>query len=114
MFELRSYRAVPGHMPDLIRRFREHTLDLFARHGMHSLGYWHPVDDPDVLIYILWHEGDPQDQWEAFLSDPDWITARAESTTDGPITESVEFRFIDLVTDLPGGDWPGDGVQMSR
>ena len=101
MYELRTYRAAPGRMPDLLRRFRDHTLALFARHGMQSVGYWHPNDDPDVLVYLLRHEHDPKTQWEAFLADPDWLAAKAASEVNGPITLSIDSRYLSLIDDLP-------------
>lgn len=88
-------------MPDLLRRFRDHTLALFDRHGMQSIGYWHPDQEPEVLVYLLRHERDPEAQWEAFLADPDWVAARAASVADGPITVSIDSQYLTLIDDLP-------------
>lgn len=110
MYELRTYRAAPGRMPDLLRRFRDHTLALFARHGMHSVGYWRPDDDPDVLVYLLRHERDPVAQWEEFLADPDWLSARAASVADGPITLSVDSQYLSLIAELPSQLRTGGGL----
>lgn len=107
MYELRTYRAAPGRMPDLLRRFRDHTLALFARHGMQSVGYWHPNDDPDVLVYLLRHEHDPETQWKAFLADPDWLAAKAASEVNGPLTLSIDSRYLSLIDDLPTQFYPG-------
>jgi hypothetical protein len=42
----------------LLARFRDHTNDLFHQHGMRSIAYWTPLDEPDksnMLVYILYH-----------------------------------------------------------
>jgi hypothetical protein len=39
VYELRIYHTHPGKMPDLLKRFREHTTALFERHGMVNVGY---------------------------------------------------------------------------
>ena len=40
IYELRIYTACQGRMPDLLARFRDHTLRIFERHGMKNVGYW--------------------------------------------------------------------------
>ena len=34
IYEMRSYRAMPGRLPDLIKRFDTITLKLFEKHGI--------------------------------------------------------------------------------
>lgn len=106
-FELRTYRAAEGKMPALQSRFTDHTLSIFERHGIHSVGYWVRVDDPEVLIYLVWHEGDPKANWDSFRKDPDWISARAASEENGSLTVSIEGVFLDPVEALAIGDLPG-------
>src|ERR1041384_2466978 len=51
-FELRTYTVREGSSIDLLHsRFREHTTALFKKHGMTIIGYWHPVAQPNTLIY---------------------------------------------------------------
>ena len=38
--ELRVYHSVPGKLPDVMKRFSEDTLRLFARHGIRHVGAW--------------------------------------------------------------------------
>ena len=40
IYELRIYTAAQGRMPDLLARFRDHTMTIFERHGMKNVGYW--------------------------------------------------------------------------
>src|SRR5260370_12063957 len=46
VYELRIYHVVPGKMENLVARFRDHTMKLFADHGIKSVAYWTPVDEP--------------------------------------------------------------------
>ncbi len=40
IYEMRSYRAMPGRMPDLLKRFDTITLKLFEKHGIKQAGFW--------------------------------------------------------------------------
>ncbi len=84
VFELRIYKAAPGKLGKLDARFRDHTIDLFNRHGIKSVAYWHPTDKPDsedMLIYIIKHDSRQAagKSWRAFIADPDWKKAAKES-----------------------------------
>src|SRR5262249_47170476 len=46
LYELRIYTPEPGKMNELDARFRDHTVDLFLRHGMMPIGFFHPVTPP--------------------------------------------------------------------
>ena len=105
-FELRTYRAAEGKMPALQARFIDHTLGIFAQHGIHSVGYWVREDDPSVLVYLVWHEGDPADNWARMKADPNWQSARAASEVDGSLTASLESVYLDPVEALAIGDLP--------
>ena len=52
VFELRTYFSPPGRLDDLHARFRDHTLKLFEKHGMTSIGYWVPIENPEETIYL--------------------------------------------------------------
>jgi hypothetical protein len=84
VFELRIYKAAPGKLGKLDARFRDNTIRLFNKHGMKSVAYWHPTDEPDAkdtLIYIIKHNSadDAKSSWKAFGSDPEWKKAAQES-----------------------------------
>ena len=93
-FELRTYTAIPGRLDDVVARFRDHTVELLARHGMESLGYWTATDPPDTLIYLLRHTGGPEQNWAAFRADPDWIDAKARSIANGEIVDTMKSTFM--------------------
>jgi hypothetical protein len=33
-------------------------------------------------------------KWTAFMADPEWVTARADSEKDGPINQNVYSSFL--------------------
>ena len=92
IYELRSYDVVPGRMPAMNARFRDHTMGLFRKHGMTVVGFWEViVGTTNVLHYILQFESlaHRERAWDAFAADPDWQRVRAESEKDGPIVARV-------------------------
>ena len=92
LFELRTYHASPGKLDDLLARFRNHTTALFDKHDLKQFGYWTPTEKKDgageTLIYLLAHKNkDGADAaWKSFRADPDWVKAKSDSETNGPLT----------------------------
>lgn len=100
VFELRTYTAPEGKLDALQTRFRDHTRRIFDKHGMTSIGYWVPQDDPlksNTLIYILAHPSREaaKKNWAEFQADPEWKQVSAESQKDGPIVSKVVSVFMD-------------------
>src|SRR5712692_1961297 len=100
VFELRTYHTLPGRLPALQARFRDHTTKIFAKHGMTNIGYWTPQDAPaseNTLIYIIAHESreSAKKSWDAFRADPEWQQVQKASEADGKIVEKLEFVFMD-------------------
>tara|TARA_R110002073_G_scaffold26001_10_gene85694 strand:+ start:291 stop:617 length:327 start_codon:yes stop_codon:yes gene_type:complete len=105
LYELRTYYAVPGRMPNLLARFRDHTLKLFEKNGIENVGYWVHDSDPNQLIYIVRHPDAAamKANWDKFRNDPAWQKAKGESEADGPIVErltSVAMNPTDFT--MPG------------
>ena len=101
VYEMRTYYAAPGKLDALNARFREHTCQLFEKHGMTNVGYWTPLDNAEnKLIYILsFPSGKAREQsWKAFMADPDWNKARKESEANGRLVTKVESLLL-AVTD---------------
>jgi hypothetical protein len=99
VFEIRTYTTAEGKLPDLQRRFREHTLKLFERHGMVNIAYWIPQDPKaasNTLIYVLAHKSSEAaaQSWAAFSADPEWKQVRAASEANGKIVIKVESTFV--------------------
>src|SRR6478752_6785261 len=105
VYELRVYYTHPGKMPDLLKRFREHTCALFERHGMVNVGYWLPVEekDQDKLYYVLKHASRDaaKASWTAFGSDPEWKTVAAASEANGKIVAKVDSTFLEATDYSP-------------
>lgn len=92
LYELRIYEIVPGKMPDINNRFANVTTKLFEKHGIQVVGFWTPlVGTSNQLVYMLAWESlaDREKKWDAFQSDPNWISARAASEEAGPIVARV-------------------------
>ena len=96
VYELRTYAAAPGKMAELQKRFRDHTMQIFEKHGMKNIGYWVAADKPDTLIYILAHKSrqEADKSWKAFRRDPEWLRVFAESQKNGSLTTKVERVYM--------------------
>lgn len=104
-YELRTYTAMPGKLPNVVARFRDFTSEAFKRHGYHIIGFWtnHIGGSNQELIYML--------QWEsyeerikcfaAFRSDPERTRVFAESEKDGPIISSVNNVMLEATDFSP-------------
>ena len=100
LFELRTYTTNDGKMADLHKRFREHTNQLFEKHGMTLVGYWTPTEGPDAentLVYVLAYPDREarEKSWKAFMADPEWQAAYKASHVNGPLVKKVESKFLD-------------------
>lgn len=98
VFEIRTYTAPPGKLDALHARFRDHTLSIFKKHGMNSVAYFAPTDEPkskDTLIYILsFPSRDAATKaWAEFRDDPEWQRVSKESEADGRIVAKVDSVF---------------------
>jgi hypothetical protein len=102
--ELRIYDAVPGKLPALHARFANHTLKLFAKHGIDNLAYWtEEVGTSNRLVYLLGYPdlGARERSWAAFLADPEWQRARAESEKDGALVRVSRHVILRLTPYSP-------------
>ena len=98
-FEMRTYIANPGKMQALHARFRDHTNKLFVKHGMELVGYWTPTSGENAentLVYILAYPSKEarETSWKAFVADPDWTKAKAESEKDGVLVAKVIQQYL--------------------
>jgi len=106
VYELRVYHANEGKLDDLLARFRDHTIAIFKRHGMGSVAYWTPTDDPlkgKTLFYILRHPSREAAtaNWAAFRADPEWQKVSAASEANGKLVASTESTFLKLTDFSP-------------
>lgn len=108
IFELRTYTTEPGRLPNLNARFRDHTVKLFAKHGITNLPYWtphtdqkganNPPDAANTLIYLVAHKDEAarKASFDAFGKDADWQTARkaSEEKAGGSLTVKGGVKFV--------------------
>ena len=106
VYELRVYHANEGKLDALLARFRNHTDAIFKRHGMQSVAYWTPTDEPlkgRTLIYILKHpsRAEATANWKAFHDDPEWIKVSTASEVNGKLVEKVDSTYMTLTDFSP-------------
>lgn len=104
VFELRTYTTPPGRLSHLDARFRDHTIRLFAEHGMGNWGYFHRVDgqpESEVTLQYFLHHASPaaaKKSFDGFRLDPRWDTARkaSEAAAGGSLTvaNGVKSTFL--------------------
>ncbi len=98
IYELRVYRTLPGRLPNLLARFRNHTIRIWERHGIRQAGFWTTLvgESAGDLTYLLAWESlaEREEKWPKFMADPEWQKVRAESEKDGPINANVMNAFL--------------------
>jgi len=101
VFELRTYTCNEGKLDALDARFRDHTVALFAKHGMTNVLYTHPTDADkgagQALVYLLAHASveAAKKSFDAFRADPDWVKARDASEASGKLlAKSPDSVFL--------------------
>lgn len=104
VYELRTYTTTDGNLDRLHARFRDHTMELFAKHGMTNVVYWTLAPDQEgaknTLIYFLSHASQEAaaKSFNDFRVDPDWVAARNASEKDagGSLTavDGVKSQFF--------------------
>lgn len=106
VYELRIYHVYEGKLDDLLRRFRDHTVKLFEKHGIKNVAYWTPLDDPlkgKTLLYMLAHPSREAAtaNWQAFRDDPEWQAVRDKSELNGKLVEKIDSTFLALTDFSP-------------
>jgi hypothetical protein len=106
VYELRIYHVVPGKIENLVARFRDHTMKLFADHGIKSVAYWTALDEPvksSTFFYILEHPSREAaaTNWKAFQDDPEWKSVKAKSEENGKLVEKIDSTFLTLTNFSP-------------
>ena len=106
VFELRTYTAAEGKLPELSARFRDHTTRIFKKHNMEVIGYWIPQDpekSKNTFVYILaFPSREAADKaWADFQADPEWKKVAAESEANGKLVLKVDRMFLDATPYSP-------------
>jgi hypothetical protein len=98
IYEQRIYHAMPGRLPDLLKRFETVTLSIWERHGIRQAGFWTVTvggSNHDLIYLLAWESmAEREQKWLAFSSDPEWLQKRGESERNGPLISSFENAFL--------------------
>ena len=98
IYELRIYHCLPNRMPALLKRFENHTLRMWEKHGIRQAGFWTTIigaSNHELTYLLAWESlAESEKKWAAFQSDPDWIAARAESEKDGAIVATFSNSIL--------------------
>ena len=106
VYELRVYHLNEGKQPLILERFRTKETAIFARLGMHGVGYWVPTDPPlagKTLVYLLRHKSREAAtaSWTMFKADPEWKALQAETEKDGVFVAVHDVTFLKLTDFSP-------------
>jgi hypothetical protein len=98
IYELRIYNCIPGRLPALLKRFETTTLEIWKRHGIRQVGFWTTLigeSNQNLTYMLVWDSlADREKKWNAFQSDQEWITKRADSERDGQIVANIASQFL--------------------
>jgi hypothetical protein len=98
VYELRVYHANPGKLDAVNARFRDHTDEIFKKHGIKSIGYF-VAQDPKLneFIYVVDHKSkeDADKNWKAFQNDEEWKKVRDASEANGKLVDHVDSTYMD-------------------
>jgi hypothetical protein len=98
IYELRVYDCLPGRLPALLRRFADHTLRLWDKHGIRQAGFFTTVvgeSNQRLTYFLAWESlAERETKWTAFATDPEWFKARDESERDGQIVANVTNQLL--------------------
>ncbi|WP_315775008.1 MULTISPECIES: NIPSNAP family protein [unclassified Bradyrhizobium] len=98
IYESRIYRCIPGRLPALLKRFETTTLKLWEKHGIRPVGFFTTLigeSNQDLTYFLAWESlAEREIKWTKFMTDPDWITARAKSEEDGQIVANITSQFL--------------------
>ena len=99
LYELRVYRASEERFEHLQDRFREHTDQIFRRHGLTPVGYWIAEDQNKhrrTFAYLLKHPSRYQGwlNWKDFNNDRNWQQVLKTPKYQGLLRERPESTFL--------------------
>ena len=98
IYELRVYRCVPGRRPELLSRFQNQTLRIWAKHGIRQAGFWTTLigtSSQEIIYMLAWDSmAEREKRWGAFLADPEWVAVVAKTEKEGQLVENVSSQLL--------------------
>ena len=98
IYELRTYRCVPGRRSELLSRFQNETLRIWEKHGIRQAGFWTTLvgeSNQEIIYMLAWDSlAEREKRWEAFVADPDWAAVVARTEKDGQLVENISNQLL--------------------
>jgi NIPSNAP len=98
LYELRTYYAMPGRLPDISRRFADITMGYFKQYDIQVVGFWTNElgGSSEQLIYMLGWESlaDREKKWSAFAADKERLAKFAETEKNGPLISRLTAQIL--------------------
>ena len=98
VYEQRIYHAMPGRLPDLLRRFEQVTLPIWDRLGIRQAGFWTFAvggSNQDIVYLLHWDSmAEREQKWATFTTDPEWREKRGQSEQNGPLLSAFTNAFL--------------------
>jgi len=98
LYEMRVYHCLPGRLPALLKRFETKTLAIWAKHGIRQAGFFTTLigeSNQELTYFLAWESlAEREKKWTAFMTDPDWLEARAKTEADGQIVANIVSQIL--------------------
>ncbi len=98
IYEQRIYHAMPGRLPDLLKRFEQVTLPIWQRLHIRQAGFWTVLvggSNQDLIYLLAWESlAEREIKWTTFTTDPEWLQKRGETERNGSLVSSLENAFL--------------------
>ncbi|MDM0110646.1 NIPSNAP family protein [Variovorax sp. J22R133] len=99
IYELRVYRAMPGRLPNVVARFKDHTTGIWDRLGIKHVGFWTTLvggsEIGELTYMIAWESlAEREAKWAIFIADAEWLSAKGETEKDGPIVAEIHNKLL--------------------
>jgi NIPSNAP len=98
IYEQRMYQAMPGRLPDLLKRFDQVTVPIWHRLGIRPFGFWTfevGRSNQDLIYLLAWESmAERELKWPVFLADAEWHAKKTESERNGELVQSIQNAFL--------------------
>lgn len=98
IYELRVYTAMPGRLPDLMKRFETRTLKIWDRLGIRQAGFFTTMigeSNMHLTYFLVWDSlAEREQKWSVFHHDSEWLAIRAETEKEGQIVANITSSFL--------------------
>jgi len=108
IFELRVYEILPGQMDEMHKRFRDHLMPLFKKHGIEVVLVGVPEigDMSNHFTYVARFAdlGDRERSWESFHTDQDRLAYRSNVGPVDPVVRRFRSTILKAADYSPSNE----------